>query len=82
MNDKIAGVIRNRAKALNGYWESNDAIYNIPIKFFIHPILDLITKELPKEKEYIRDGIIGGNEQFRDGYNRCLKGTKHNLGVE
>ena len=42
-------------------------------------ILDLIAKELPKEKRF---GISTEHLKYHDGYNQCLKDIKHKLGVE
>ena len=47
-------------------------------------ILDLIAKELPKEKEAIKDYYNHSTEEHigYQGWNDCLKDIKHKLGVE
>jgi len=42
-------------------------------------ILELIAKELPKEKY---EGSIGCDNDRNIGYNQCLKDIKHKLGVK
>jgi hypothetical protein len=48
---------------------------------FAQAILELIAKELPKEKELyeVNDGDITIHDHI---YNQCLKTIKHKLGVE
>ena len=47
-------------------------------------ILDLIAKELPKEKKFhlVRHTAEERQNFENAGYNQCLKDIKHKLGVE
>ena len=44
-------------------------------------ILDLIAKELPKEKSF-NNPTTSGQMDWMLGYNQCLKDIKHKLEVE
>ena len=73
MRDKIAEVIAdNNPHSFAPEGTSLVNIYNLTKE-----ILDLIAKELPKEKESSFNADI-----FEDGYNQCLKDIKHKLEVE
>ena len=74
MKDKIAVVIKlSRGIAYFGTAEE--------LNVTICEILDLIAKELPKEKD--RDKQFTAEDDIcAIGYNQCLKDIKHKLEVE
>ena len=86
MKDKIVEVISK--------WHDNpDEIVEGDLSYWLHErevlaqaILDLIAKELPKEKVSKWEGEItheiNNMIQKNIGYNQCLKDIKHKLGVE
>ena len=76
MKDKIAEVIKKK----DFHYEYDDP------RDLAQAIVDLIAKELPKEKEMSDYAPNGSDEKARNnqsnmsGFNQCLKDIKHKLG--